>query len=235
MHGGSRCPTMLWSARAAPAIVLWMTAALALSACVQTDGNNFSTTYIDQFATPNPTLAEFPVCHGFGCTIVSRASLSKDEWARVRAAFRPRAKDAKTERQQIARALALTQTLVGPKTGTAARQWTHKDLYVLPNNGDPTQRDCIDEAVNTWTYMTMMERDGLFQFHRVAKLAHVGLMPDLNVRNTAVVQDKSGSYFAIDPSLVDHGVPPPVMPLETWLGPWPPDITASDARAEARR
>jgi hypothetical protein len=211
MHGGSRIPTMLWSARAAPAIVLWMTAALALSACVQTDGNNFSTTYIDQFATPNPTLAEFPVCHGFGCTIVSRASLSKDEWARVRAAFRPRAKDAKTERQQIARALALTQTLVGPKTGTAARQWTHKDLYVLPNNGDPTQRDCV------------------------AKLAHVGLLPDLNVRNTAVVQDKSGSYFAIDPSLVDHGVPPPVMPLETWLGPWPPDITASDARAEARR
>ena len=69
----------------------------------------------------------------------------------------------------------------------------------------------------------------------VAKLAHVGLLPDLNARNTAVVQDKSGGYFAIDPSLVDHGVPPLVMPLETWLGPWPPDIRASDARAEARR
>ena len=72
--------------------------------------------------------------------------------------------------------------LVGTKTGTAVHQWTHKDMDILPNLGDPTQLDCIDEAVNTWTYMTMMERARLFRFHRVAQLSNSGNLH--NPRNT---------------------------------------------------
>lgn len=214
-------------------VFAWLAASLALSACAVVDADNLSTTYLDQFAAPNPALAEFPVCHGFGCALISRASLSDAEWRRVRAVFRPPPKDAETERHRIARAVALMQILVGPKTGTAARQWTHKDMMVLQSHGDPTQLDCIDEAVNTWTYMSMMERDGLFRFHRVAKLSHAGGMTDLaNIRNTAVLQEKSGDYFAIDPSLVDHGVLPPIMPLSVWLGSWPPNITLSNERVD---
>jgi hypothetical protein len=210
-------------------------AALLLSACAQIDANHLSTTYLDQFATPNPTLAEFPVCHGFGCSVVSRASLSTKEWRRVVAVFHPPAKHAQAERRRIARAVALMQILVGEKTGTGVHQWTHKNMEILSNFGDKTQLDCIDEAVNTWTYMTMMERDGLFHFHNVAKLAHVGDLSDLNVRNAAVLQEKGGDYFAIDPSLVDYDVPPPVMPLSIWLGPWPPNIAIANASVEASR
>jgi hypothetical protein len=216
-------------------VVACVAASLALSACATVDADNLSTTYLDQFAAPNPTLGEFPVCHGFGCSLITRASLSNAEWRRVAAVFRPPPKDAEAERRRIARAVALMQIMVGPKTGTAAPQWTHKDLMVLRSGGDPTQLDCIDEAVNTWTYMTMMERDGLFRFHRVAKLSHAGGLTDLaNVRNTAVLQEKGGDYFAIDPSLVDHGVLPPVMPLSTWLGTWPPNIALSNERVDAR-
>jgi hypothetical protein len=101
-------------------------------------------------------------------------------------------------------------------------------MKILPNLGDPTQLDCIDEAVNTWTYMTMMERSGLFRFHRVAQLSNAGSLAD--PRNTAVVQEISGGYFAIDPALVDFGVPPPVLPLATWTGDWPPNLSADDTR-----
>jgi len=122
----------------------------------------------------------------------------------------------------------LIQLLVGQQTGTAAHQWSHRDKDILPNfEGDPTQLDCIDEAVNTWTYLTLMERDGLLHFHRVAKLSHAF---DLNgPRNTAVLQEIGGQYFAIDPSLVDVGVPPPIIPLESWLTHWPPDLPPSEA------
>ena len=65
---------------------------------------------------------------------------------------------------------------------------------------DLTQLDCIDTSVNTWTYMTLMERSGLFAFHRVAPLSYAPL------RNTAVLQEINGGYFAIDASLVDVGV-----------------------------
>jgi hypothetical protein len=62
----------------------------------------------------------------------------------------------------------------------------------------------------------------------VAKLSHAF---DLTgARNTAVLQEIGGQYFAIDPSLVDVGVPPPIIPLKSWLAHWPPDLPASEAR-----
>jgi len=206
-------------------ILLGLVAALAVSACVQNKFNQ-TTVYLDRHATPNPSVAECSVCHGFNCTEKKRASLSKDQWQRVAAVFKPRAKTPQEERRQVARAVALVESFVGPQVGIAARQWTHYKMYVLPNLGDTTQIDCVDAAVNTWTYMTLMEREGLLQFHRVAQLSNGGSVTDPNLRNTAVLQEKNGGYFAVDASLVDHGTPPPVMPLEAWMGDWPPAKSA---------
>jgi hypothetical protein len=201
-------------------------AALTLAACAQ-NPSHLSTEYLDRFAARHPTLDAITECHGFGCARLSKASLSKDQWRRVTAVFRPPPKDAQTERERAARAVALVQVLVGQQTGTAAHQWTHRDMLIVPHFGDLTQLDCIDEAVNTWTYLTLMEQDHLFRFHRVAQLAHAGDLIDINIRNTAVLQANDGEYYAIDPSLVDVGVPPPIMPLADWLGPWPPNLEKS--------
>jgi hypothetical protein len=200
-------------------------AALALSACAQ-NAHHQSTTFLERYAESNPTPAHFLECHGFSCAEISRVSLSRAEWQRVAAIFRPSAKDARVERRRIAEAVALMQRLVGAQTGTAVHQWTHKGMNILPNRGDPTQLDCIDESVNTWTYMTMMERNHLFRFHRVAQLSNAGSLTD--PRNTAVLQENGGGYYAIDPTLVDFGVAPPVLPLTVWMGSWPPDLAASE-------
>ena len=197
-----------------------------MSACAE-NPSHLNTTYLERYADPNPVLASIRECHGFNCSAPSRASLDRDAWRQVEAVFVPRAKDAPTERRQIARGVALIQLLVGQQTGTAVHQWTHRDKEVLPNLTDPTQLDCIDEAVNTWTYLTLMERSGLFHFHRVAKLSNAGSVID--PRNTAVLQENGAQYFAVDPALVDVGVPPPVIPLDTWLAHWPPELPASEA------
>ncbi len=214
-------------------------AALAVSACVSTgstgSSSDLSSTYIDRYARPNPTPAAFTECHGFGCAEVSSVSLSRQQWRRVAAVFHPRAANARAERRQIAHAIALMQRLVGAQTGTGVHQWTHQNMYIKPNFGDPTQLDCIDEAVNTYTYMTMMERAHLFRFHRVAELAYAGLPTDANPRNGAAIQEKaSGEYFVVDPSLVDFAVPPPVIPLKVWTGSWPPKISANEASDKTR-
>jgi hypothetical protein len=192
--------------------------------------HNQSTTFLDAYADPNPTLASFRECHGFACSSSSRVSLTRQQWSKVQAAFRPAARDARTERRQISQAVAVMRMQVGAQTGTAVHQWTHKNYEILPNASDPTQLDCIDEAVNTWTYMTMMERGGLLRFHEVAKLSNGGTL--VTPRNTAVLKEKNGDHYAIDPALVDAGVPPPVIPLATWLGTWPPDLSKSDAPRE---
>jgi hypothetical protein len=209
-------------------------AALAVSACAHS-GDNLSATYIDRYARANPTPASFTECHGFGCAEVSDVSLNAHQWRQVAAVFHPRAANAEAERRQIAHAVALMQRLAGAQTGTAVHQWTHENLLIKPNFGDNTQLDCIDEAVNTWTYMTMMERDHLFRFHRVTELAYAGLPTDTNPRNAAVVQEKAtGAHFVIDPSLVDFAVPPPVIPLKVWAGSWPPKISASETSEKPR-
>jgi hypothetical protein len=207
-------------------VLAWLGAALVVSACAQ-NPERLNTTFLDRYVDSNPTLAAFQECHGFSCSETSRVSLNRAEWSRVVAVFRPSAKDARTERRRIAEAVALMQRLVGTQTGTAVHQWTHKDLQVLPNLSDPTQLDCIDEAVNTWTYMTLMERSGLFRYHKVAQLSASGTL--LDPRNTAVLHEINGDHFAIDPSLVDFGMTPPVIRLASWIEHWPPDLAAADA------
>ena len=216
-------------------------APLALAACITSSGGGdapLSSEYLSRYAEPSPTPASFIECHGFSCAERSRVSLSAAEWAKVKAPLTPPARDARTERARIANAVAAMQTIVGVKTGTGVHQWTHKDMMILPNLGDPTQRDCIDEAVNTWTTMTMLERVGLFRFHTVAELGYAGLPTDTNPRNTAVLREKSGALYAVDASLVDGGEPPLVMPLSVWAGSWPPqlaDIENAGHPAAAKR
>jgi hypothetical protein len=204
-------------------ILGWLALMSALSGCVH--NNNLSPHWLDRYATQNPTLMNFTVCHGFNCVEKKAVSISAEQWKRVAAVFKPPAKSAQQERQQIGRAVALVESYVGPQAGIAARQWTHKHMLVWPNLGDLTQIDCIDAAVNTWTYMTLMEQAGLFRFHKVAQLSYAGSFTDPDVRNTAVLQEKDGGYFAVDASLVDHEKPPLIMPLAVWLDTWPPDKT----------
>ncbi len=199
-----------------------------LAACAE-PRDHLSAHYLDQYAESDPQPAHFRECHGFACAVPSRVSLRPADWRRVRAMFTPPAKDAATERRRIAAAVALMQRLVGAQTGTSAHQWTHSDMMILPNLGDPTQLDCIDEAVNTWTYMTMMERDGLFRFHRVASLAFAGSPVDPNPRNAAVLQERDSTYYVLDPSLVESGAVAPVLPLPAWLDSWPPDLSRFDS------
>jgi hypothetical protein len=216
------------SRRVLSRIPWWLVAVLVLSACAA-NPHNLDTTFLDRYAEPNPTPASFLECRGFGCGLSSRVSLNDVAWRRVTAVFKPPVKDARSERQRIAQGIVLMQRLVGAQTGTAVHQWTHQNMIVVANNGDPTQLDCIDEAINTWTYMTMMERAGLFRFHRVTQLAHAGTL--IEPRNTAVLQEiAGGAYFAIDPSIVDFGVLPPILPLAVWTGDWPPDLSVSETR-----
>lgn len=198
-----------WSGR-----LVVMTGLLALGGC-EPAPNGYLATYADA----NPAPSGFRACHGYGCKFETPVSLSDAEWLRVRAAFQPAASSASAERRQIAAAIAILEAEVGERTGTAAHQ--RREVNV----GDSTQLDCIDESVNTWTYLTMLERDGLVRMHRVGALAHGGSLFELGVRNTAVIERKTtGTAYAVDPWLVDAGEPPPIFPLSIWLASWPPQI-----------
>lgn len=83
------------------------------------------------------------LCHGHGCRLQTPVSLSKKQWNKVKAAFRPRAKTAEKERGQIAKAFALLEEYAGAQTGTDADQGGTFEAAFQKG-----QMDCEDESMN---------------------------------------------------------------------------------------
>ncbi|MGI9310651.1 MAG: hypothetical protein ACR2P7_03840, partial [bacterium] len=117
-------------------------------------------------------LDAIPVCHDFGCKRVTTVSLSVEEWRGVADWFATPAPTPADERVQIKHAIGWMEVVVGNHAPT------HKDLaYDLPPNGDvaelfPGQLDCIDEAVNTTSYLRLFESLALLRHHSVMEPAY---------------------------------------------------------------
>jgi len=186
-------------------------ALLALIGCAHRDPSDNN--LLSSFARPDPAPGNFFACYGYGCKYKARIELTEEEWRPVRAMFDPPPANASAERTLVAEAVGEIESLVGLRTGASVHQQDSRF-----NFGDPTQLDCVDDSVNTWTYLTMLAHDDLLRYHTVAGLAHRGSLLTLDFSNTAVLMQKSdGEKFAIDPWLADVGVPPPVMPLKLWF------------------
>jgi hypothetical protein len=185
-----------------------VTAGLLLTSACTSSHNNL----LSNHAVPDPTPSSFFTCYGYGCKYKARIALTPADWQEVRAKFDPPPEDAPTERKDVAEAVAQIERFVGHRTGTLVHQ---KDSRF--NMGDPTQLDCVDNSINTFTYITMLTRDGLLHYHTLAGLAHRGTLLTLDFSNTAVLAENgTGNKFAIDPWLGEAGVPPPVFPLAMW-------------------
>jgi hypothetical protein len=216
---------------------------LALAACES--GNN---EYLRQFAHSGSNPASFYVCYGYSCKYSARISLREEEWRSVRILFDSPPSNESVERRQlrveewqsmhgrldppsdevlerrrVSLAMARFDRLVAARIGTLVHQ---RREY---NSGDPSQYDCIDESINTWTYLSVLDHEGLLRYHGVGDLAHAGTVLDFDVRNTATLVEKaSGRRYAIDPTLVDVGEAPPIVPLQSWLASYPPEVSEAD-------
>jgi hypothetical protein len=178
-----------------------------------------ATVFVRDDIITHPTPRHFSVCHEGTCTEVDTVGITPSQWRRVEAVFRPPARNAAEERHRIARAIALMEKIVGPYTHTAGDK--PGDVAGL---GEYGQMDCIDEATNTTTYLTMMARAGLLRFHNVeatsTRLPNLWTWP----HTTAVIRDRAtGIDYAVDSWFGANGDPPAILPLSVWKGGWRPD------------
>ncbi len=167
----------------------------------------------------DPTPGHFSVCHEGTCAEVDTIGITPAQWRKVEAVFQPQAKSAVGERRRIARAIGLMEKIVGPYTHTAGDKGG--DVRGL---GEYGQMDCIDEATNTTTYLTMMAHAGLLHFHTVqptsTRLPNFWTWP----HTTAVIrEDATGTEYAVDSWFGDNGDPPYILPLKVWKTGWRPD------------
>ncbi|MEO6697666.1 MAG: hypothetical protein ABIN45_06670 [Gammaproteobacteria bacterium] len=175
-------------------------------------------TFIRPDIITNPTPSRFSVCSEHTCTRVTVVGLQPEQWQRERRLFLPPAHDAAQERERIARAIGLMETMVGPLTGTE-----HDKGRNFQGVGIAGQMDCIDESTNTMTYLTMLLNDGLLKWHSVEDRATRGFFIFGWPHTTAVIREAdSGALFAVDSWFVDNGAEPYILPLEMWKQGWEP-------------
>lgn len=171
-------------------------------------------------------LQHIPVCHGFGCRFKESVSISEKEWNQIKAFFREPAASPADEREQIRRATGWFEVIVGRHTPT---HYDRREDEVPGNfaTGDDKrapweyqwvtfgQMDCIDEARNLTTYLTIMEKAGLFQYHEVV---------DEALRQTLVGQHfaaqieeiDSGARWVLDSWFYGYGILPNLSKAKVW-------------------
>lgn len=163
----------------------------------------------------NISLSALPVCYDFGCKSRVTVSLSADEWASVANWFVPAAPTPHREREQIKNAIGWMEVLVGRHTPT------HKDLaFDLPANDDedgifPGQLDCIDEAVNTTSYLKLFEMNGLLKHHEVLEAAYRRSLFDQHWAGQ-VRETQTGRRFVVDSWFQPNGHLPVIQDGKRW-------------------
>lgn len=153
-----------------------------------------------------------PVCYDFGCKAKQVVAITETEWREVAGWFRPAARTPEEERRRIRQAVGWMEVIVGRYTPT------HRDTgFSLERGGEfPGQLDCIDESINTTTYIGLFERNGLLAHHRVLERAYRRAI--FNQHWAAqIVETATGKRYVVDSWFRENGVLPYVQTLDAWL------------------
>ncbi len=153
-----------------------------------------------------------PVCYNFGCRIKEYVSLTPDEWSTVEVLFKPQTKSPKTERIRIGKAVARMEQLAGKYTPI------HKDIgYNLGEGATfPGQLDCVDESINTTTFLHVLERYGLIKHHKVIKRAYRRAAFDQHWTGQ-LEENTTGDRYVVDTWFYANGEMPVIQPTKEWL------------------
>lgn len=165
-----------------------------------------------------PTPSAYSVCYDHDCNSLAHLSLKPEQWNNIKRLFSPRATSPAHERELIAGAIAQFENMSGKMTGT------NRDIGgTFPAIGEEGQLDCIDESINTTTYLRMLASGGLLKWHTVEDRAARGLFIFQWPHSSAVIRDThDNAYYVVDSWFHDNGRPPEIVPLDTWKRGWKP-------------
>jgi hypothetical protein len=163
-------------------------------------------------ATPATGIDHIPVCMNFSCRDRQIISISPQEWDSIANWLRQPTINAEGERLNIKKAIGWMEVIVGRHTPT------HRDV-----GGDladldvefPGQLDCIDESLNTTTYLKLLEQNDLLKYHKVVERAYRRAILDQHWAGQIEVLD-SGERWVVDSWFQNNGYLPYVQKSEAW-------------------
>jgi hypothetical protein len=192
-------------------------AALAIGGCTHVRTGSIDKHFVE-FKAREPRGNTVYVCHAYGCKLQTRFRFTEKDIAALDGLMEStrRTETAAEERRAIAYAIAWMERRVGDVIGTKA----DRPGMDFAASGDPTQQDCVDEATNTTSYLTVLAHNNLIRHHSVERpFAKENLLRGISgwPHWTAVVKDHSTRQkFAVDSWIYANGVNPAVVEVENW-------------------
>ena len=166
-----------------------------------------------------PQLDRFPHCRSYGCVKTDYLGLNTSQTDALKLIFADN-KNSIQERENIRHAVAYLEQTVGAMTGTNA---DIGGTYVRLGH---MQQDCVDESLNTTTYLILLDQLDLMIYHTPNALT--SRMPIISGRlgphRTAVIKNmETGIKYAVDSWFHDNGEKPEIVALDTWRWGWHPE------------
>ena len=154
-----------------------------------------------------------PVCYGFSCKIRQIVSITPAEWRSVVNWLDGAATTPEGERQQIRQAIGWMEVVVSRYTPTHLDKGMNLENHPVDMTG---QMDCIDESINTTTYLTLFEQQGRLHWHRVTDRAYRGALFDAHWA-AQIEQVDSGVNYVVDSWFQDNGMLPYIAKSAEWV------------------
>ena len=152
-----------------------------------------------------------PVCYDFGCRVRDVVDIPDEDWRSVSSWFDPPAADAREERERIRQAIGWMEVIVGRHTPTHLDK-ARNDLLPTDSVG---QMDCIDESINTTTYLMLFESKGFLRWHRVLDRAYRRAILDQHWAGQ-IEETATGQRYVVDSWFADNGFLPFVQAASEW-------------------
>lgn len=154
--------------------------------------------------------AYIPICYNYGCAVKDSFSLSQENVTALSKLFQ--GKSPKEERESIRTAIKWMEIYAGQQTPTHVDRGQNPWLEIMPGG-----MDCIDESINSTTYMSFFERQGWLRFHSIEQRVYrAAFLYDLH--HAAQIKDlKTGEFWVVDSWHLDNGNKPYIQPKEDWF------------------
>ena len=167
---------------------------------------------------------EFSVCSQYGCNKITNLTIAKAAWKNIISLFEVASLSSRHERALLAEYIARMEQYVGRETHTQFDHAGTFPVFINVKKHKSDQMDCIDESINTLSYLKILDSEGLINYHNISGLVTRGGISAGYPHTAVLLEDKlSSKKYVIDSWFFDNGRPAVVVPYELWKRCWKPD------------
>ena len=165
----------------------------------------------------------FSVCHQYGCKVIQNISIEENIWEKLIRDFINRSASSSHERALIAEYIGKMELVVGRLTNTQYDRAGTFLLFLNPTKASSNQMDCIDESINSFSYIKLLQNSGWLHFHDLKGLVtRGGIAAGYPHTAVLIIEKSSNKKFVVDSWFLDNGRPAAIVPYKLWKNGWKP-------------